>query len=168
MLTVYLAIKMTGREARVLDADVWQGMKAFSRYGIRVLTPWAHEYWHYKPEDIIKAPEQDRLRFWAKDKELIREAHVVVDTTGHLFSRGANLETGMMRYGLMRPTVWVDNVQSVRTDEGDLVVTSLEEAAKQVQERWGTWWKRVTWRAKTIWNPRSVWIRLREEIRSWR
>src|SRR6185369_17423501 len=127
MLVVYLAVKMTGREARVLDADVWNAVKAFSRYDIRVLSPWMHEYWNYKPEEIIKASDGDRAKYWAKDKKLIREAYVVVDTTGNLFSRGANLETAISRHGYMRPTVWVDNVQSVRNDEGDLVVSSVDE-----------------------------------------
>ena len=168
MIKVYLAIKMTGREARVLDEDVWKGVKAFSRYKIIVLSPWYHEFWNYSPEDIIRAKPEDRARFWNKDKELIRESHVIVDMSGNLFSRGACLETGMMRYGLMRPTVWVDNIQSVRNDEGDIVVSSLEEAAKQVSERWGTWGKRAKWRLKTVWNLRSIYIRLKEEIKSWR
>lgn len=167
---IYVALKLTGRKAGSVNRDDAKIKRIFKKKGLTVLSPWDHEKHKYKWNDTIQASPADLTKaFWPRDKQLIREAHVLCDTTGYLFSRGAGMETGMTRYGLMRPTVWIDTVLfSVRTLEGDLVVANAKEAAKEIAKKWGTPWKRRMWRLKTVWNPRCIFNRVVDEIRGWR
>jgi len=160
-------MKLTGRKAKDVTVESDRAKLVFKAYGIEAVSPWDKEKYLYESDDTIGATQGVLCPIWADDKTMIRSCQGVCDITGNLFSRGASLETGMNRYGLMRPTVWVDTANSVRNLDGDLVVKTVEEAALLISQRWGTWLKRVTWRLKTIWNPRSVWIRIKEELRSW-
>ena len=91
---------------------------------------------------------------WYGDKIAIRKAHVVLDITPELKSEGVLRELGYARFYLFKPIIRLYQLKSephmVTIFEDDAVVRSLEEAADVIEDRWGTWPKRIMWRIKML------------------
>lgn len=151
MIKAYTAGAMTGLTGRELVQRSRQVSKILGTYGIQVLDPVIAE--GVKPTNKVTAATYGQMvRFWKRDKEMIREAHVVIDLTPERKSEGVAHELGYARYFLFKPVVRVylngsrPSISSVAYFEDDLLVDSLEEAAIKINERWGTWRKRFWWR----------------------
>ena len=108
---------------------------------------------------------------WARDKKLIRRAHVLIDFSPEAKSEGISHEIGYARYALWMPVIrvyprWAAVPSySVALFEDDVVVGSIESAVQAIHDRWGTWWKRAKWRAamylrsypKYCWRKLGMW-----------
>lgn len=170
MTKIYTAQKMTGRDQAEMVNMAKKAKKVFEGAGIKVLDPVLEE--HVKPtnEILVDKPLSLLKDYWKRDKQMIREAHVVVDLTPEAKSEGVAHEIGYARYALWKPIVRVYQPDSkpasmIAIFEDDLIVHSLEEAAVQIQKYWGSWAKRALWRLglmnrclpKWIWHQICEW-----------
>lgn len=151
MIKIYTAAKMTGRDRKEMVETAIRNKKIFEAYGIRVLDPILEE--HVKPLKgvLVDTPVGLLKDYWKRDKQMIREAHVVVDTTPEQKSEGSAHEIGYARYSLWKPVVRmytgdVKPLSMIVYFEDDLIVHSPEEAAVQINKYWGSWTKRFFWR----------------------
>lgn len=121
------------------------------RAGFEVLDPVTEE--GVKPtQEVLRASKKAMDEYWPRDKQMIREAHVVFDMSPHLNSEGVKHELGYARYFLYRPIIRVfpegqlPLKSSVAHYEDDCICDSLEEAIEYVLRVHGTWRKRIKWR----------------------
>lgn len=169
MLKVYLAHGMTGRPGTEVVAESEIALKILNDNGIEVLDPVTAE--KVKPSEAkINTPYNTLDGYWRRDKEMIREAHALIDLTPDRKSEGVSHEIGYARYHLWKKVIRVypkgkiPSNLSVAFFEDDYITDSLEEAAKEVIKTHGTWYKRFTWRLKLYlrsW-PKSVYYRAME------
>jgi nucleoside 2-deoxyribosyltransferase len=164
---VYLAMKLTGLKADEVCKKSLAAKMLCWNYGLQGVSPWDHQ--HVKNKKIIRASPGKLKRMWKKDKSLIESCHVLLDIDGDSFSKGTAMETGFMRYALMRPTVYVDRgYSSVRQFDGDYVSPTIDRACSLIATRWGTQAKRQAWRMKKVYNLRSILRRWRRALGGWR
>jgi hypothetical protein len=168
-LKIYCAARMTGRDKREMVEMALANKKIFESFGITVLDPILEE--HVKPTKglLIDTPLALVKGYWKRDKQMIRESHVIIDTTPGEKSEGVAHEIGYGRYFLWKPIVRLYKSDekpgsAIVYFEDDLVVHSVEEAAIQIQKYWGTWFKRAMWRTamyKRSW-LKACWYKLLE------
>jgi hypothetical protein len=151
MVKIYCAAKMTGRDRKEMVEMAVRNKKIFEGMGVTVLDPILEE--HIKPLKgvLVDTPMAVIQGYWKRDKEMIREAHVIVDTTPGEKSEGVSHEIGYGRYFLWKPIVRMYTAEQKPASaivyfEDDLIVHSVEEAAIQIQKYWGSWAKRTMWR----------------------
>jgi len=164
---IYTAAKMTGRDQKEMVELAKENKKKFESLGVTVLDPILEE--NVKPlhKLLVDTPMSLLKGYWKRDKEMIRKAHVVVDTTPEMKSEGSAHEIGYARYFLWMPVIRLYTKDTGPTSaivffEDDLVVRSVEEAAIQINKYWGTWCKRFLWRLG-IYNKsyiKAIWYRL--------
>lgn len=156
MVKIYTAQAMTGRSQEEIVNCAKHAKRVFEGAGITVFDPVLAE--HVKDEKKVLAdkPVSVLKDYWKRDKEMIREANVIVDLSPELKSEGVAHEIGYGRYFLWMPIVRVYQQNSkpaslIAVFEDDLIVHSLEEAAIQINKYWGSWGKRFMWRL-TLYN----------------
>ena len=168
---IYTAAKMTGRDKKEMVETSLKNKKIFEAYGIEVLDPILEE--HVKPTKgiLIDTPVSLLKDYWKRDKEMIRHAHVLVDTTPEEKSEGSAHEIGYARYALWKPVVRMYSgptkpLSMIVYFEDDIIVHSPEEAAIQIQKFWGSWLKRALWRIGMLNRCLPRWIIY--QIREWK
>lgn len=149
---VYLAQKMTGRPAEEVIKLSLLAQAVFGiRNGFECLDPVEAEGVQSTGAPINNTA-RDIRRFWARDKQMIRDSHVVVDLTPDMKSEGVAHELGFARYYLWKPVLRVYTGSlvgfGIHTIEDDGVCLSIDEAARVIKRFWGTPWKRAIWRTK--------------------
>ena len=150
-MKVYTAGSMTGLSGEELvNRSLYVG-QVLSDNRITVLDP--VEWEGVKPTDApTQASFADLKIFWKRDKQMIRDCHVVFDITPERKSEGVAHEIGYARYFLWKPVVRVyrnggrPTAASVIHFEDDVIADSLEEACTVALALWGTRWKRLKWR----------------------
>jgi nucleoside 2-deoxyribosyltransferase len=162
-------MKMTGLTAGEITKKSEQAKQIFIKHGLIPVSPWDKEKDMYKDEDVIESKFADLQKMWFADKREIESCDALVDLDGNRFSRGTGMEVGFMRYGLMRPVVFVEpNLpQSVRLFESDHLAYSIERAAAIIDLQWGKWQDRALWRVVHVWKFTKVLRRIWREIRGW-
>lgn len=152
MIKVYLARAMTGRLMRTVYLEARRQKRYLESHGFYVLDPVAEENVRPKKQRI-QTNYRQLVRYWTRDKEMIREAHVVFDMTPWLKSEGVAHEIGYARYFLWKPIVRVYSKRFARPSKGsvaffedDLLATDMDHAIRESKKRWGTWFKRLKWR----------------------
>ena len=163
-LRVYLAKAMSGKSRDYLIAQGRQQRMTLLAWSIQPLDPVQEE--GIKPgRGKLKATKEQMDEFWPRDKAMIRNAHVVFDTTPLEYSEGRNHEIGYARYCLWKPIVrmfprgLIPWDGSVAHYEDDVIVDDLEEACRIAQDRWGTKEKRSKWRVKKLARSLPRWIK---------
>lgn len=169
MIRIYTAAKMTGRDKKEMVDTALHNKKVFEAYGIEVFDPILEE--HVKPTKglLVDTPVGLLKDYWKRDKQMIRNAHVLVDTTPEEKSEGSAHEIGYARYSLWKPIVRMYGKESKPLSmivyfEDDLIVHSPEEAAVQIQKYWGSRAKRFMWRI-SMFNRcflKWVWYQMKE------
>ena len=120
----------------------------------------------------LQASYEDMVKFWKRDKQLIREANVVFDMSPTFKSEGVAHELAYARYFLWKPVVRVYEGQpmppkaSVAFFEDDMLASSLLEACVESRNHWGTWIKRAKWRTKLL--ARCLWKFMLYQIQEWK
>lgn len=148
---IYAARAMTGRYCDDLWTETLDNKFAFRQYGIETHDPVIEEG---LPKEHVLLPnrvDEDGLRVWKADKRAIAfDCHVFVDCTASRRSEGVFHELGLARYGYWKPIVRIYDygatIPMIAKFEDDVIVHSIDEAAKIINERWGTKWKRFKWR----------------------
>ncbi len=154
-IRIYTAAKMTGRDKSEMVDMAKKNKKVFEAAGITVLDPIIEEHVKASHQVLVDTPLKVLQGYWQRDKAMIREAHVVVDTTPDQKSEGSAHEIGYARYGLWKPVVRMYLGESKPLSpivyfEDDLIVHSVEEAAIQINKYWGTFFKRFMWRMSLL------------------
>lgn len=166
---IYTCCKMTGRDKAEMVKTALSNKKIFEAAGITVLDPVLEEKVKPTHQELQDVPIHVLKGYWQRDKQMIREANVIVDTTPELKSEGSAHEIGYARYFLWKPVVrmytgGIKPLSAIVYFEDDLIVHSVEEAAIQIQKYWGTWFKRFMWRICLINRCyfKSLWYQLME------
>jgi hypothetical protein len=170
-IKIYTAAKMTGRDQKEMVENAKRNKRIFEAAGIIVLDPILEEHVKSQSGPLVDKPLNVLKGYWKRDKEMIREAHVIVDTTPEMKSEGASHELGYARYALWKPVVRLYGAEAKPLSaivyfEDDLIVHSPEEAAIQIVKYWGTWSRRFVWRF-SLFNRcllRWMWYQLLEWI----
>lgn len=159
-VVVYLACRMSGRSRQVMIKEAREAVATLSKYGIKCISPVLEELDHIenKPGLLIPFSDEELLREWRKDKEFIKQCHVVLDlsSASKIRSEGAVHEFGYARYALFKPVarLFPNGLgPSITKLEDCLVVQSLDEAGIEILTRWGTRFQRISWRLR----ERIVW-----------
>lgn len=154
-MKAYICHGMTGRSGEELLKESMEIAQACRRYGIVPLDPVIAEGVQFNKSSV--GASEDSLKIhWKRDKEMVKEAHVLIDATANRKSEGSQHETGLSRYFLWKPTIRVSHAYarnqsvSVANLEDDLVVANFEQAAYFAQLRWGSKRKRIIWRLKLL------------------
>lgn len=148
-MKAYCATAMTGRTGSDLLCQALATKYTLAEYGIEALDPILAE--GVVPGDRpLQSTMVDLAEHWRRDKKMIREAHVLIDLTPLAKSEGVAHEIGIARYAYWMPVARVGTFKgaSVAHFEDDLIAPTLEDAARQIVARWGTWPKRFWWRVR--------------------
>lgn len=154
-MKLYLARAMTGRQKKDVVKEAELDFKFFGSAGFDVLCPVLAE--KVKNETgIVQATKQQMDIFWKRDKEMIREAHIVLDMSPLAPSEGVKHELGYARYCLWKPIVRIFPPgklplrASVAFYEDDYICDSHIEAIEYIFRVHGTLFKRFKWRFKML------------------
>lgn len=166
---IYTACKMSGRDKAEMVKRAHYVKKVLTEAGLIPISPVIEEHVKEETGKLINSDKNRLKNFWKRDKEIIRQAHVVLLDHAEMKSFGMEREYGFNRYCLWRPTVIVvepGTVTSVAEWEDDAIFTSLHEAAQYISKNWGTWPKRVLWRLSMLNKHllRFVW----DQLMGWR
>lgn len=156
---VYLAHAMTGRTGNELLKESEEAALVAGVYDVQLLDPVVTENVSKSKKPLHN--KQEALRdYWRRDKEMIRQAHVLLDYTGPAKSEGVAHEIGYARFALWKPVVriWPNLGPSVAWIEDDLIVSNPDDAFHLIDERWGTWQKRAKWRLKMLARSLPKWL----------
>lgn len=155
MVQLYLARGMTGRVKEDVVQEAYFDKEFFEKAGFKVLCPVMEE--GVEPtKQTIRSSKQQMDIYWFRDKQMIRDSHVVLDMTPHLKSEGVAHELGYARYNLWKPVVRVfpsgklPIKGSVCRYEDDFICDSLVEAVEYTYRVHGTLFKRLKWRLSML------------------
>lgn len=146
---LYLACAMTGRmqDEMRLDADMLT--RVCTNFGFEGLSPVIEENIQYIHEPLAQTSKEQLDKFWARDKELIKDCDILLDYMSCNKSDGVSKEIGLTRFCYWKPVVrvWPNSpLYTVSRIEDDVIVSSLLEAMGTIRERWGDYEKLGRWR----------------------
>jgi hypothetical protein len=152
MIKVYLAQAMTFLSKKEVYEQDRKASTILRSYGIEVLSPVEKEKVEASDEKLIQQSESEFKKYWKDDKQMIRDAHVLLDISGYSTSEGVRHEIGYARYALFMPIVRIHPKLglSVARFEDDQIVKTVEEAAQLIVSEYGTRWLRMKWRIRNF------------------
>jgi len=171
-IKIYVARSMTGRDKATVVEEALKDKKFLEDCEIEVLCPVSAEQVkaEHKP---LKSNKRHMDVYWRRDKEMIREAHVIIDATPHLKSEGVSHEIGYGRYYLWRkvirifPEGMMPPQSSIAFYEDDYITDDWRDAVMEIYRTHGTYFKRLKWRLD-IFNrclPKAFWHSFLEFLR---
>jgi hypothetical protein len=168
-IKVYCARAMTNRIEAEVVAEARRDKAFLELAGLTVLDPVAEE--KVKPTGNKLVSNKAKMdKYWPRDKQMIREANVLLDMSPNVPSMGVIREHGYARYHLWKKVVsvfpkgQVPPEWSVCQYEDDYVTDDLRDAVMEIYRTHGTLWKRLKWRAGIYWRswPKAKWHRMGE------
>lgn len=151
----YAARGMTGRPAYQVVAEAKRDKEFLEKCGFEVLCPVSKE--GVKPsKKPINSPKELMDTFWAVDKAMIKQAHIVFNFSPHLPSIGVIREHGLARYCYWKKVITVFPTGLIPADgaichyEDDFVTDSLVIAVGEALRTHGSWWQRFKWRLSLL------------------
>jgi len=168
MIKAYTAQSMTGRMCDEMIVEAHMLERVLGNYGIRILNPVLAEL-DIIPNEHIRLPSvppEILEKVWYMDKQMIREADVLIDYKTHNKSDGSNNEVGYSRFCLWKPTirVWEGPGALISRMEHDIVVPTLIEAVCLINERWGDYGKLRKWRTEMLIEKYPRWLAHQREL----
>lgn len=161
-VTVYIACKMSGRDKHEMVTRAKYVCKTLRKYGVTPISPVMEEQVKAEKGRLINNNKARLRTFWQRDKDIIRyESHVVLMDHAEMKSMGMEREYMLQRGVLWKPVVIVVEpgaVLSVAEFEDDYVTYSVEQAARYINQMWGTRQKRIVWRFKMLLRSLPKWI----------
>jgi hypothetical protein len=150
-IKVYLAQRMTGLYCDDLLRLALEATAKLERAGFTVLSPVIEEGVPNKHIKLVNTLGRLKL-YWQRDKELLRESHIMLDLNSEGKSDGVNVEMGYTRFFLWKPLVRIHpNLGcTISRIEYDCVTDSLDKAVETMKHRWGTRHKLLIWRLKML------------------
>lgn len=163
MIRIYVARAMTNRIKEDVVNDAVNDKNFLEKAGFKVLCPVTAE--NVKPtKEVLRSSKKAMDVYWFRDKQMIRDAHVVFDMSPHMNSEGVKHELGYARYNLWKPIVRVfphgelPLQSSVARFEDDYICDSLLEAIEYTLRVHGTFYKRLKWRLALLNRCLPKWI----------
>lgn len=152
MISAYTCQRMTGRYCDEMLREAEMLSRVLTNHGIRILNPVLEEGVPDIHELLDNVPASKLEPFWRRDKEMIREADILIDYMTMNKSDGSNKEVAYNRFCLWKPTIriWDGAGGLVSRIEDDIVVPTLVEGVKLALDKWGTYDKLGVWR-KEMW-----------------
>lgn len=152
-VTFYVSHAMTGKMQDELVKEEEYTTRFITNHGFAVLDPIKAEGVKSVHEPLTQISSEQLERYWRRDKEMIREADIILDYNTCNKSDGANKEIGYARWCLWKPVIRVFpncgiNISRI---EDDVVVGSMTEAMNVAIERWGDYEKLRQWR-QAMWD----------------
>lgn len=151
MIKCYVARAMTGRIKEEVVQEARADKELLEKAGFIVLCPVIAENVPATKE-VIRSSKKAMDVYWTRDKEMIREAHVVFNMSPHLPSLGVIREHGYARYHLWKKTISVfpegklPMKAAICHYEDDFVTDNLVLAIGEALRTHGTLWNRIKWR----------------------
>ncbi len=165
-IKVYVAHAMTGKMQDELVREAEYTTTQLEAYGFEVLDPITEEGVKEVHEPLVQVSQEQLARFWKRDKEMIKEADIVLDYMACNKSDGVAKELAYARFCLWKPVVRVFpncgiNISRI---EDDVIVNDLPSAIAVIHEKYGTYAKLQAWR-ESIWNRCYVpWLAEQEKM----
>jgi len=168
-IKLYLCRSMTGRIKKEIVEEATKDKTFFEKAGFTVLCPVSQE--NVKPTNQVLVSSRKAMdTYWFRDKQMIREANIILDMSPDKKSEGVAHEIGYARYHLWKPVVRVYPFQSLPVKssvayfEDDYICDSKEEALEYILRVHGTWFKRLKWRLDVYDRCllKSLWYKLQE------
>ena len=155
-VSVYPCIPMTGKTGR----QVWRMYREqrldYAREGVSTISP--------VPAENIKANHRlvgdrrgiEAIKIWNKDGIQIQKAPVIAFEKRCMNSQGSIAELTKGRGSLFKITVFIHPKPGfISRAQYDICATTRKKAAKEINRRFGTRYKRIKYRLFTIW-PRFI------------
>lgn len=150
-MKIYLATPMTGLYCDEIWMKAINDKQIYEKEGIEVITPIEGEGIPFAHVKLADRSEEEMFRVWKKkDKQAIKDCHVLVYQCPDRWSQGVAHELILSRGVLWKPTVFIGKAGFITKEEDDYVATTHQEAAMIVNLRWGTFRKRLIWRLKML------------------
>ena len=148
MIKIYTCQAMTGRYCDEMRNEAEMLKRVLGNYGFDILNPVLEENVPNEHVLLENVPVEKLEQYWRRDKEMIREADIVIDYKTQNRSDGSNKEVGYNRFCLWKPTVrvWDGPGGLISRIEDDCVVAKLTDALELINEKWGTYEKLGKWR----------------------
>lgn len=139
---VYLACRMSGRSKIAMIKEAREAVATLTKYGITCISPVLEEKVDETPGLLVGFTEEELRAEWVKDKEFIKQAHIVFDLSAAspIRSEGAVHEFLYARYALFKPVVRLFPKglgPSITRLENAVIVQTLDEAGVEIVTRWG-------------------------------
>lgn len=147
-IKIYTAVRMTGRMCDEMVDEAGMLTRTLYNHGYEALSPVTEERIPYVHETLPLVDLAKLMTFWRRDKEMIRDADIILDYNTVNASDGAVQEIGYSRWCLWKPTIRVVTRPGflISRIEDDLVVDSLAEAMLVIRERFGSYAQLKVWR----------------------
>ncbi len=168
MIKAYTSQRMTGRMCDEMLVEAKMLVRVLGNHGIKALNPVLEED---IPNEHILLPtvSSDTLfHYWRRDKEMIREADILIDYMTQNMSDGSNNEIAYNRWTLWKPTirVWNGKGALISRIEDDLVVPNLLEAIELIKEKFGTYKQLGQWRTELLTKSYHTWLSYQRELQT--
>lgn len=168
MIKAYTCQSMTGRMCDEMIVEARMLERVLGNYEIEILNPVLAELEYIPNEHILlpHVPEETLRKFWYMDKQMIRDADILIDYKTQNKSDGSNNEVGYNRFCLWKPTirVWDGPGALISRMEHDIIVPNLIEAVKLIQEKFGTYEKLKAWRLDMLSRSYPKWAEHQKEL----
>ena len=165
-LKVYVAHAMTGKMQDELRREAELTTRVLENYGFEVLDPIIAEGVPDIHEPLTQVSQAQLADHWKRDKEMIREADILLDYMGCNKSDGVAKELGYARWCLWKPVVRVFPNCSINISrlEDDCITDNLQDAVGVMLNRFGSYEKLRVWR-QDIWDRSfAVWLHEQEKM----
>lgn len=152
-ISVYVAHAMTGKMQDELVKEAEFTTRMLTNYGFEVLDPIVAEGVKSVHEPLTQVSQEELAKHWKRDKEMIREADIVLDFHGMNKSDGVSKELGYARFCLWKPVVRVFPNMGINISriEDDIIVDHLIDAVHLINEKFGDYEKLRMWR-QALWD----------------
>lgn len=163
MIKIYVARAMSGRVKEDVVNDAKKDKEFFEKAGLTVLCPVTEE--HVEPtKQVLRASKQAMDRYWNRDKEMIRQAHILFNMSPDQPSLGVIREHGYARYCLWKKVISVfppgklPSKAAVCHYEDDYVTDDVMDAVGEAYRTHGTLFKRLKWRLSMLNRCLAKWL----------
>lgn len=160
---IYVARAMTGRIKEEVVREAKADKDFLERAGFMVLDPVTTE--GVKPtKETLRSSKKAMDGYWPRDKQMIRQAHVLLNMSPHLPSLGVIREHGLARYCLWKKVISVFPAGELPPEaavchyEDDYVTDDLRDAVMEIYRTHGTLWKRIKWRLNMLNRSLVKWV----------
>lgn len=152
-IKIYTAQRMTGRYQDEMRQEAEMLVRVLDAYGYEALNPVIEEKVPNVHEILPSSTSEQLERYWKRDKEMIRDADLLLDYQSNNLSDGASKELGYARYCLWKPTIRIVTRPGflISKLEDDVVVESLTDAINIITARFGSYEKLAAWR-QNMWD----------------
>lgn len=162
-IKIYVARAMTNRVKEDVVNEAKADKEFFEKAGFEVLCPVAEE--KIEPtKQILRSSKQALDKYWSRDKQMIREAHILFNMSPDQPSLGVIREHGYARYCLWKKVISVfppgklPPKAAICHYEDDYVTDDIMDAVGEAYRTHGTAFKRLKWRLQMLNQSLPKWI----------